>query len=159
MLQHFRRRVALQPSTCRLARVLAVGKCERERLRGRRKLRAKTIGLKLRAVSQLAAADAGGKAEKVLDQRRGSGLSTRCVAFQNHSFETFGGGINRGGETSWTGTDDGEIARDFALLFTRQRPEQPGNPRDFAQRRSSQRHSTRPDQGRQIATLQVQAFA
>jgi hypothetical protein len=61
-------------------------------------------------------------------------LSTRCVAFQNHSFETFGGGINRGGETSRTGADDGEIARDFALLLTRQRPEQPSNPRDFAQR-------------------------
>jgi len=37
--------------------VLAVGKCKRERLRGRRKLGAETIGLKLRAVSQLAAAD------------------------------------------------------------------------------------------------------
>src|SRR4029077_2138570 len=56
--------------------VLAVGKCKRERLRGRRKLGAETIGLKLRAVSQLAAADAGRKAEKVLDQRRRSGLST-----------------------------------------------------------------------------------
>src|SRR6202011_1940534 len=103
------------------------------------KLCAETIGLKLRAVSQLAAADAGGKAEKVLDQRRRSGLSTRRVAFQNHSFETFGGGINRGGETSRTGADNGEIARDFALLLTRQRPEQPGNLRDFAPRRASQR--------------------
>src|SRR6202023_3569492 len=95
--------------------VLAVGRCEGERLCGSRKPRAKTISLNLRGVSQLAAADAGGKAEKILDQRRGSGLSTRCVAFQNHSFETFGGGINRGGETSRTGADEGELGRDVAL--------------------------------------------
>src|SRR5438034_1948450 len=47
-----------------------LGECEYERLRWRGKFRAETIGLKLRAVSQIAAADAGGKAEKVLDQRR-----------------------------------------------------------------------------------------
>jgi hypothetical protein len=49
-------------------RALTVGQCQRERLRGRRKLRAKTIGLKLRIVSQLATTDAGRKAEKALDQ-------------------------------------------------------------------------------------------
>src|SRR4029077_3815196 len=125
--------------------VLAVGKCKRERLRGRRKLGAETIGLKLRAVSQLAAADSGGKAEKVLDQRRRSSLSTRRVAFQNHGLQPFGGSINRGGETRWTRPDDGEIAGDFALLLARQRPEQPGDPRDFAQRWVPQRHSTRRD--------------
>ena len=50
--------------------VLAIGKCERERLRGSGKFRAETVGLKLRAVGQVAAADAGGKAEEVLDQAK-----------------------------------------------------------------------------------------
>src|ERR1700752_2333221 len=78
-------------------RVTGGGKFKRERLRGRRNLGAETIGLNLRAVRQLAAADSGGKAEKVLDQRRRSGLSTRRVAFQTYSFEPFGRGINSGG--------------------------------------------------------------
>src|SRR5208337_2098790 len=125
--------------------VLTVGECERERLRRRGKLRAETICLKLRTVSQLAAANASGKAEKVLDQRGGSGLSTRRVAFQNHSFEPFGGGINRGGKAGRPRPDDGEIAGDLALLLTRQRPEQPGDARDFAERRPAQRRSTRRD--------------
>src|SRR5260370_26112661 len=139
--------------------VLAVGQCERERPRGRRKLRTETIALKLRVVSELAATNASGKAEKVLDQRRRSGLSTRRVALHNYSFESFGGGINRGGETGRTRPDDGEIASDFALLLARQRPEQPSDPRDFAQRRAPQRHSTRRDHDRQIATGHLQAFA
>src|SRR5271166_2240901 len=125
--------------------VLAIGKCQRERLRGRGKPRAETIGLKLRTVSQLAAANASRKAEKVLDQRRGSGLSTRRVAFQNNSFEPFGGGINRGGKAGRPRSNDGEIAGDFALLLARQRPEQPGDARDFAERRPAQRRSTRRD--------------
>src|SRR5436853_220505 len=70
-----------------------VAECERERLRGCGKFRAEAISLKLRVVSQLAAADAGGKAEEVLDQRRRPGLSARCIAFQNDRFKPFGGGI------------------------------------------------------------------
>ena len=95
--------------------MLAVGEGERERLRGRGKLRAETIGLKLRAVSQLAAADAGGKTEKVLDQRRRSGLSARRIAFQDDRLQPFGRGIDRRAETGWTRADDGEIADKISL--------------------------------------------
>src|SRR5260370_29682933 len=57
--------------------VLAVGKCERERLRGRRKLGAETIGLKLRAVSQPAAAHSRGKPAQIPLHRTKSAFSPR----------------------------------------------------------------------------------
>src|SRR5207302_5747531 len=74
----------IAPFRLQVRAVLALGKLERKRLRWHGKLRAETIGLKLRTVSQLAAADAGRKPEKVLDQRRRSGLSARRIAFQNN---------------------------------------------------------------------------
>ncbi len=139
--------------------VLALDECEPERLRGHGKLRAETIGLKLRAVCQFAAADAGGEAEKVLDQRRSSGLSARRIAFQDDGLQPFGRGVNRGAETGWTRADDGEVAGDFTLLLARRRPEQPGNARDFAQRRAPQRQAVGCDQRRQVATREVQPLA
>jgi hypothetical protein len=103
--------------------------------------------------------DAGGKAKEILDQRRRSGLSARRVAFQNHSFEPFGRGINRGSETSWTRTDDGKIARDFALVLARDRPDIPAT---CATSRNDGRRSGMPFaliSGSQVATSHVQALA
>ena len=50
--------------------ILAITACEGQCLGRRGKLGAETISLKLCTVSQLAAADAGREAKKVLDQRR-----------------------------------------------------------------------------------------
>src|SRR5688572_27090958 len=72
--------------------VFTLGEAEGERPRRRGKFCAETIGLKLRTVSQVAAADAGGKAEEVLDERGRTGLSARRIAFQNDGLESFGGG-------------------------------------------------------------------
>jgi len=41
--------------------------------------RAKSVGLKLRAIGQVAAADSGWEAEKVFDQGRGAGLPSGRV--------------------------------------------------------------------------------
>ena len=139
--------------------MLAAVERERERLRRRRKLRAETIGLKLRVVGQIAAADAGGKPEKVFDQGRGSGLSAGRVAFQNHGLQPFGRGINRRSQAGGTRADNREIAIDFALVLARRVPEQPRDSRDFAQRRAPQRHAVGGDQGRQVAAGQVQPLA
>jgi hypothetical protein len=121
--------------------VLAVGEGQRERLRGRGKLRAEAVGLKLRAVSQIAAADAGGKAEEILDQRRGPGLAARRVAFQHHGFQPFGSGIDRGGEPRRTRADDGQIAGDFALIHP---PASRSSPATCATSRSEGRRSGMP---------------
>jgi len=56
--------------------IIAFRKSKGQCLRRGRKLRAETISLKLRTVGQLAPADPSGKAKKILNQRRRSGLPT-----------------------------------------------------------------------------------
>ncbi len=86
-------------------------------------------------------------------------MSAWRITFQDHRFQAFGSGINRGGEAGWTSANDSEIAGNLSLILVHQSPEKPGDLCDFAQRRVSQRHSVRRYQRRQIATRQVQAFA
>ena len=48
---------------------------------------------------------------------------------------------------------------DFGFLVARERPQQPGDPRDFAQGRAPQRQPVRGDERRQVATGQAQPLA
>ena len=142
-----------------VGRVIALAESERERLGRRGKLRAETISLKLRAVRQVAAADAGREAEKVFDERGRSGLAARGVTLENHRLETFRCGVHRGAEPGGTCANDCQIARDFGFVLPREWPEQSGDLCHFAQGRAPQGHAAGGDQRRQIAASQAQSFA
>ena len=89
--------------------VPAVPRLERERAIRRRAARVELARLADRAARELGAADAGGKAEVVLDAPRRPGLATEGSALDHQRVETFGGAVDRGGEACGAGADDQQV--------------------------------------------------
>ena len=118
---------------------------KRERLRRCGKFCTEPIRLKLGEPGQIAATDSGRETKKVFDQRGRTSLTARSVTFQNDSVQSFGGGINCGGKTGRTSTDDRKVALNFAFILKREWTKQAGHLRDFAQGRSAQRGASRRD--------------
>jgi len=98
---------------------LAVVIIERKCLRWRGKFCAEPVGLKLRAISQIAPTDSSWKAEKVFDQRRGTSLSSGRVTFQNHRIQSFRRRVNRCRKACRTRADNGQVAGNFAFALVR----------------------------------------
>ena len=90
-------------------------KREGEGLRRRGKFGPETVGLELREIGQIAAADSGGKAEEIFDQRRRAGLPAGRIALQHDGVESFRGRVDRSGQAGGTGAHDGEVATNFIL--------------------------------------------
>ena len=86
-------------------------------------------------------------------------MSARRVTLQNNGSESFRAGVNRGGKSRWSSAHDRQIGKNFGFVFRRQRTQQSGHLRNFAQGRPPQRRPRRRDQRRQIAIRQAKAFA
>src|SRR5207302_2852554 len=89
---------------------IAVVIVERKRLCWRGKFCTEPVSLKLRAIGQIAAVNSGWETEKVFDQGRGPGLSSRSVAFQDDGFQSLGRRIHRCGQTRRTGANNRQVA-------------------------------------------------
>ena len=139
--------------------MVALREAERQRLGWSREIRAETISLKLGAVGQVAAADAGGKAEEIFDQRGGTGLASRRVAFQHDGLQALGRGVNRSGEARRAGAHNGEIAENFRFSLVGQGVQQARDLRHFAERGPAQGKAVALDQNRQIPLFEIQPLA
>ena len=106
-----------------------------ERLRRCGKFCTEPIRLKLGEPGQIAATNPGRETKKVFDQGGRTSLTARSVTFQNDGVQSFGGGVNGGGKTGRTCTDDREVGLNFAFVLKREWTKQPGLPGDLAQRR------------------------
>ena len=98
---------------------LAALECDREVVRLAAQLqrsrrddqaRAKAPRLELRPLRQLAAGDAGGEAEVVLDPRRGAGLPAERDGVDRLGVEPFRGTVERGGQARRAAAHDHEVA-------------------------------------------------
>src|SRR5207253_10624409 len=108
---------------------------KRERLRRCGNFCTEPIRLKLGEPGQIAATDPGRETKKVFDQGGRTSLTARSVTFQNDGVQSFGGGVNGGGKTGRTCTDDREVGLNFAFVLKCEWTKQTGHLRDFAQRR------------------------
>ena len=70
---------------------------------------AELLRLHLRPAGERLAADAGGKAEVVLDLRARAGLAAGGDAFEDDRLQSLRGAVDRGGEPGRAGADDGEV--------------------------------------------------
>src|SRR2546430_3267688 len=59
--------------------------------------------------SQIAASEAGRKAEVILDARTEASLAAGSFAFDDDGAQTFTGAVDRGGESRGTAAHDGEV--------------------------------------------------
>jgi hypothetical protein len=82
-------------------------------------LGAELVRLVERASGQRHARDAGGKAEIVLDPRRGAGLSAERALVEHQHREPLGGGVDRGGEAGRPGADHGDIVERLRIELGR----------------------------------------
>ena len=86
-----------------------VSRLERDRPVRRRGPSAELARLYHRAAGQLGAADAGRKAEVVLDPARLAGLATEAVAVDEQRVEALGGAVDGGAEPSRAGADNEQV--------------------------------------------------
>ena len=77
--------------------------------RGDGQARAELVGLHDGALRQLAAGDAGGEAEVVLDAHAAAGLAPGRRALQHHRAQPFGGAVDRRGQPRRPGPDDDQV--------------------------------------------------
>ena len=66
-------------------------------------------------------------------------MTARRVTFQHHGIQSFRSRIDGGRQARRSGTDDREIAFDLILVPQRERPQQTGDLRHFAERGPTQR--------------------
>src|SRR5918911_4917123 len=74
------------------------------------------------ALGQLLAADALGKPEVVLDARTGAGLATGCLALDDDGAQSFGGGVDGGGEPGRPGAQDRHVVLGLRWLDVEAEP-------------------------------------
>ena len=95
------------PSRCSIG--YAFSKREADDRRGDGQTRAELVGLQDRALGQLAAGDAGGKAEVVLDAHAAAGLAARRRALEHHRAQPFRGAVDGRGQPGRSGADDDQV--------------------------------------------------
>jgi hypothetical protein len=84
------------------------------------------IRLKLGAVSQIPATDTGRKAKEVLEERRGTSLTTRREALQHDGVKSFRSCVNGGRQPGRPGANNSQVAGDFTVIVRRHRAQQTG---------------------------------
>ena len=106
--------------------------------------RPELVGLHDGALRQLAAGDAGGEAEVVLDPHAAAGLAAGRRALQHHRAQPLGGAVDRRGQPRRPGADDDQVVH--RLL---QRPAEAEGLRQLAVRGVAQQQLAAPgDHGR-----------
>ncbi len=88
----------------------AAGAFEAHHIAGDHHLCAEFFGLGDRSIGEFLAGKAVGKTEIVFDFGAGGGLSAGRFGFDEKNIETFGGGVNGGGESRGTCADNDEVA-------------------------------------------------
>src|SRR5262245_6309905 len=99
-----------------------------------RKLCAKTIRLKLREISQVAATNAGRKTKEILNQGRRARLSSWRVTLEHDGLQTFRGSVNGSSQARGAGPHNRQVSPDFFFFSRRQRPQKTRYLSDFAKR-------------------------
>ena len=115
---------------------------------------AELLCLGLRAAGQRLARDAGGKAQVVLDLRRGAGLAAGRDAFQHHGLQPFRRRVHRRRQACRAGADHRHVVHQRGV-------QRLGQPQRVGQRHVAgvAQHAVarRRDDHRQVAGLQVEA--
>ena len=114
---------------------------------------AELLGLHEGALGQVAAGDAGGKAQVVLDLGTGAGLAARCDGIHGHDVQPFGGGIDRRRQPGRPGADHQHVVDAVGIDGV-----QAHAPGQGVQGRVAVDHAVGVDQHRGFVRLNAEAF-